>query len=251
MDLDQISREGGFSRRRFLRIAALAGYALGTSLYVGCKVDVPDEVTINTPETGMISGRTIIPVIRNNKLEWIGASGAEVKIGDTGIVVQSKTNGLFGADNIQTGVHDIRGIIYRGVVWEYSGANSVIITRQGVSGVDVNLYPQSIHSESKIMYGKFYQDKAKTTALPYKKVLLWSWPWGQPNPGQTVVSESTTSSDGSYGFLNISNWERYFISIDRGGGTIKDADTDQNYFVVDRSNGEGELGVIKKDGYLN
>ncbi|GAI53681.1 unnamed protein product [marine sediment metagenome] len=164
--------------------------------------------------------------------------------------MQSKTNGLFGADNIPTGVHNIQGIIYNGVIFEYEGANSVLITRQGVSGVDINLYPESIHSQSKIMYGKMYEDRAKTMPLSSKGIILYPWPWGQPNPGQKI-SKIITSQDGSYGFSNTSGWERYFISIDYGGGTIKDIDNGESYFSVNRDSGNGKLGVVRKDGYLN
>ncbi len=186
--------------------------------------------------------------IVDNKLNWIGVAGAKVNIGDTGVVLTSVTNGLFGADNIPTGVHGLVGIVYRGVVWDYHGYSSILIARQQISEVELFLYPESGHSYGKVMYGILYEDKAKTIPLSNVRLHLRPWPYGRDTP-QSGDCETTTSFDGSYGFSDILNWPRYSIVIDGidGGGDLLNFGRDDYEFRVDDSS----LGVVNLDGYLN
>jgi len=227
------------SIKNFLKPRSYQVYLIIALLFCfeGCKIPTEHEVTIDTPETGMLSGKTTKPEIINNRLEWVGVSGVKVQVGNTGIVLESKTNGLFGADNIPTGVHNLVAKIGNEYLPNYLGEESVLITRQGVSDVTIKLWP---NHRNYIVYGRIYEDKNGTIPLSNKYLLF------RPTEGYTQYS-TTTSQDGYYGFSNVdfAFWSKFELQVITGGWgyDVKDINTDEPYFPTNSV-------VIEANGYI-
>jgi len=227
------------SIKNFIKLKPYPVYLFIALLFCfeGCKIPTEHEVTIDTPETGILSGKTTKPEIIDNRLEWIGVSGVKVQVGNTEIVLESKTNGLFGADNIPTGVHDLVAKIGNEYSPDYLGEGSVLITRQGVSEVTIKLWPEN---RNYIVYGRIYEDKNGTIPLSNKHLLF------SPTQGYNSYL-TTTSQDGYYGFSNVdfSFGTQFELYISMGGRsyTVKNINTDEPYFPTNSV-------VIEANGYV-
>jgi hypothetical protein len=164
--------------------------------------NTPDEitVTIDTPQVGMIMGRTVIPLVANNQIFWYGQSGAEVDVKGTGLKTNSISSGMYSISEIPTGIYDITARWKKNSqeTWD-SKPEPALVTSRGLTEVsDLKLIP-SYNSGKEIIHGRIYSNKEKTSPFigNLRVCRLAHKQDGSIIPG-TELGNTVTSSDGYY-----------------------------------------------------
>ncbi|MEK6913227.1 MAG: hypothetical protein AABW47_00975 [Nanoarchaeota archaeon] len=170
---------------------------------------IPNKVNVvlETDQTGMIKGKTVIPKVENNSIVWYGKNGIDVEVEGTNFKTTSISGGAYAIDGIPTGSYNVSA--HGG--WEsyensgyISNPEPAIVTRQGVAEVpDLKMIPGN-SSNQKILYGKVYSNKEKTTPF-IGKLAAYNLAYQLDDYGKFTIivfgsslGSTTTSSDGSY-----------------------------------------------------
>jgi hypothetical protein len=172
---------------------------------------IPDKVNIviDTAQTGMIKGRTVIPQVEDNHVVWYGKTGANVEVEGTTFKTTSISGGAYAIDGIPTGSYNVKANFKSKWGIEYlSNPEPAIVTRQGVADIsEIKLIPYG-YPTKEILHGKAYINKEKTS--PFVGILKLCEYGGMENE----LGRTTTSSDGSYAFQASMN--RIILVTDSG-----------------------------------